>query len=292
MPLLQTRGEERRQREDTGLCTNPSQSHVAIPNPSQAARAAPASCSTRVRKGRAIKHRHACHCVEVSLSPGTCGAGLLCSAPGGAGGNQLSSCCHTPSGNAEDAGPLGQWQREKKNPTGSWRAGCNEAAAVPDALKISRGPQPLAASPVWGQGSPTITHGAPSGDPKDACPVIWGGRGCSPACCDALRSSGRARQPARRRPSASSHGQTCRDKARLLAVEMGPWVPFQLSKQEQNPLSTGSARGPGARRPPVPSIVPRGSRAGCSWGQQHLWDLVPVLPLAPSGAGSGAQTHC
>lgn len=160
-----------------------------------------------------------------------------------------------------------------------------EAAAVPDALKISRGPQPLAASPVWGQGSPTITHGAPSGDPKDACPVIWGGRGCSPACCDALRSSVRACQPAPRRPSASSHGQTCRDKARLLAVEMGPWVPFQLSKQEQNPLSTGSARGPGARRPPVPSIVPRGSRAGCSWGQQHLWDLAPALPLAPSGAG-------
>lgn len=76
-----------------------------------------------------------------------------------------------------------------------------------------------------------------------------------------------------------------RDKARLLAVEMGPWVPFQLSKQEQNPLSTGSARGPGARRPPVPSIVPRGSRAGCSWGQQHLWDLALALPLAALGCG-------
>lgn len=115
--------------------------------------------------------------------------------PRGAGGNRLSSCWHTPSGNAEDAGTLGQWQGEKKNPTGSWRAGCNEAAAVPGALIVSRGPQPLAASPVWGRGSPTVTHGAPSGDPKDACPAIWGGRGCSPACCDALWSSGRARQP-------------------------------------------------------------------------------------------------
>lgn len=50
-----------------------------------AARAAPATCSSRVRKGRAIKHRHACRGAEVSLSPGTCGAGLLCSAPGGLG---------------------------------------------------------------------------------------------------------------------------------------------------------------------------------------------------------------
>lgn len=91
--------------------------------------------------------------------------------------------------------------------------------------------------------------------------------------------------PARRRPSASSRGQTCRDKARLLAVEMGPWVPFQLSKQEQNPLSTSSARGPGALRPPVPSIIPRESRARCSLAQQHLWDLALVLPLAALGCG-------
>lgn len=34
-----------------------------------------------------------------------------------------------------------------EKPTGSWRPSCNEAAAVPDALMVNRGPQPLAAVP-------------------------------------------------------------------------------------------------------------------------------------------------